>query len=430
MNISTLLSLLKIGFIAFLLNGFALTAQNSYEPKPIVFVHGFLASGDTYALQFQRFHSNCYPLDYLHTFDWNSLDNGADQNVLLDAFIDSILVMTGESQVDLVGHSAGGGIGYGYLADATRAAKVAHYAHLGSSPNEQPAGPTDAFVPTLNVWSSADLIVAGGDIPDAKNVSYDDQDHYQVATSAETFEAMFRFFQEDFRPKTTEIVAEEEILIRGKALTLGENTVEVGATVEVYPLDATTGSRLNETPSFAFTTDSNGWWGPFTAETDVHYEFFVVPANPDARSLHYYREPFTHSNPLIYLRTFPTSALFNILLGGIPNNAEEAGMVVFTSSAAVVYERDELSIDGTSIATEEFTSADQTAIAFFLYDSNGNGVSDESAIATFTALPFLNGIDFFFPAAPASSIAVEYNGRVLNVPNYASEDGLILVVFD
>jgi hypothetical protein len=43
------------------------------EMLPIVMAHGFLASGDTYELQFLRFASNGYPLDMLYTYEWNTL---------------------------------------------------------------------------------------------------------------------------------------------------------------------------------------------------------------------------------------------------------------------------------------------------------------------------------------------------------------------
>ena len=160
---------------------------------PIVMCHGFLASGDTYAKQAQRFLQNNYCGVSVYVFDWNSLGGGSNVEAL-DAFIEGVLARTGASQVELAGHSAGGGLGYDYLADATRAAKVAHYVHLGSSPQTAPAGP-NGEVPTLNIWSPYDAIVAGADIPGAQNVQLAGKDHYEVATSLETFEAMFQFFR-------------------------------------------------------------------------------------------------------------------------------------------------------------------------------------------------------------------------------------------
>src|SRR5262245_35591583 len=98
---------------------------------PVVMMHGFLASGDTYAKHVMRFTSNGYCGDRLFAYDWNTLAGTNDVN-RLDAFIDDVLQQTGATQVDLMGHSAGGGLGYEYLNDAAHAAKVAHYVHLAS----------------------------------------------------------------------------------------------------------------------------------------------------------------------------------------------------------------------------------------------------------------------------------------------------------
>ena len=98
-----------------------------------MFLHGFLGSGDTWTNHAMRLSSNGYCDEHIVAFDWNTLDQaesaGADRVVELDARINQVLSLTGASQVDLVGHSAGGGLSYSYLEDADRAAKVAHYVH-------------------------------------------------------------------------------------------------------------------------------------------------------------------------------------------------------------------------------------------------------------------------------------------------------------
>ena len=45
--------------------------------RPVVMAHGFLASGDTWATQAQRFASNGYCPDSVFAFDYNTLDQGA-----------------------------------------------------------------------------------------------------------------------------------------------------------------------------------------------------------------------------------------------------------------------------------------------------------------------------------------------------------------
>ena len=130
---------------------------------PVVMMHGLLASGDTWVNQVMRFQANNYCASKLWVFDWNTLSSfggGGNTDEILDAFIDSVLAVTGASQVNLVGHSAGGGTGYSYLSNPSYAAKVAHYVHIGSGAQSAPAG-SSGQVPTLNIYSTDDQVVSG-----------------------------------------------------------------------------------------------------------------------------------------------------------------------------------------------------------------------------------------------------------------------------
>jgi pimeloyl-ACP methyl ester carboxylesterase len=395
---------------------------------PIIMCHGFLASGDTYAKQAQRFLQNNYCGVSVYVFDWNSLGGGSNVEAL-DAFIEGVLVRTGASQVELAGHSAGGGLGYDYLADATRAAKVAHYVHLGSSPQTAPAGP-NGEVPTLNIWSPSDAIVAGADISGAQNVQLVGKDHYEVATSPETFEAMFQFFRGTAAASSV-IISDNVRAVSGKVLTLGENEPLVGATVHVFEVDGATGLRIANEPLITYTTNEYGQWGCFNAEEGAFYEFEVTPVEPFGRKLHYYREPFLTSDNIVYLRAMPpASSLAGILLASLPADDEQAVVIAFASSQAVITGRDELFANNVELSTPEFASADNTSIAFFLYD-NGNGQTDANAVGLFGSLSFLSGVDVFFPTASSEAITLSFNQRTLNVRNWPSEsEGLTIGVFD
>lgn len=398
---------------------------------PVIMAHGALASGDTYAPQIMRFTSNGYCNNYLVAFDWNTLGGGASASVpKLDSVINTILAATGTQQVELVGHSAGGGLGYNYLSDATRAAKVAHYVHIGSSPQSAPAGPGGS-VPTLNIWSEGDAIVAGADIPGATNVRLTTADHYEVATSPETFEAMYSFFR-GTAPVTTNIVPEARVTVSGRAVTLGENAPLNGATVKVYEVNTQTGFRTTEQPQFTFTTNAQGYWGPFTAKNGAYYEFFILSAIPDDRPVHYYREPFKRTNTNVYLRTLPPpSSTAGLLLAGLPKNDNQSVVAVFASSQAVVNGRDVLTLAGATLSTPQLAPASKTAIAFFAYDANNNGTTDNTSIFLFSLTPFLAGIDVFMSAAQPATITATLNGRNLNFRNWPSEsEGVIVPVFD
>lgn len=395
---------------------------------PIVMCHGLLASGDTYAKQAQRFVQNGQCSQRVFVMDRNTLGGGSAVP-LLDAFIDNVLQQTGATQVELVGHSAGGGLGYDYLSDATRAAKVAHYVHIGSGTQPGPAGP-NGEVPTMNIWSPFDAIVEGGNIPGAENVELPAKDHYEVATSEETFTAMYTFFR-GAPPANATIVPDGRRQVEGRALSLGENVPLAGATINVYPLDGATGFRLSGTPAHVFTSDAEGYWGSFGADEGRYYEFEVVPGGT-GRKLHYYREPFIASDRFVYLRSLPSStSLAGLLLNSLPSDDEQAVITIFTANQAVINGRDDLRSNGFELSTPEFASADNTSIAFFLYDGNNDGQTNGTAVGLFGNFPFLSGIDVFFQTAQQESIELTFAGRTMRVRNWPSEsEGITIAVFD
>lgn len=400
------------------------------EQLPIVMVHGFLASGDTYANQFMRFTSNGYCQNYLYAYDWNTLDQSVDRDAMLDAFINEVLNKTKANKVNLVGHSAGGGLGYTYLSEANRAAKVAHYVHIGSFMQDGPAGP-GGNVATLNIWSPDDLVVPSGDIPGATNVTISGADHYEVATASATFDAIYRFFNNGTAPNTINIVSESKVSISGKVLKLGENESIAGADVEVFQLDEF-GVPIGSTPQYTIKSNSKGFWGPIDVVPNSPYLFKVVTNISGDRKVNYYREGFSRSNSLVYMRTLPApTSLAGILLSSLPSNDNQSALIIFSANKAVISGRDELLVDGEEISTEDFAAADQTSIAFFLFDENDNQQSDFVPFGLFGSFPFLSSVDMYFPAQNATYIECEFNGRKQFVRNWkSSSEGIAIAVFD
>jgi pimeloyl-ACP methyl ester carboxylesterase len=394
---------------------------------PVVMVHGFLASGDTYAPFVQLFHSNGYKPNYLYAFDWNSLNQGANNSAALDAFIDTVRARTGQPKVALMGHSAGGGVCYTYLSDPLRAAKVVHYVHLASNPQSGPAGPASAPVPTLNIWSPADAIVQGNNIPGAANVELKDKDHYQVATSAESFAAVYKFFH-DTAPKYLAPTPEAVVCIGGKALNFGENTPLNNAKIEIYELDNATGERLSSTPFETWYSKKDGQWGPTNVKPNVKYEFAVTP--PSGRKIYYFREDFIHLNTLVYLRTIPPpGSLAGLLLAGLPNNNNQSVLNVFAASQAVIHPRDTLKINEVQVSNANYAPPSKTAIAWFFYD-DGDNTTELTPVGLFGNFPFLNGVDYHFQTATPATIQVKMNKRQINLPNRKSSEGILVAVFD
>ncbi len=401
---------------------------------PVVMMHGLLASGDTWVNQVMRFQENNYCTNRIWVFDWNTLNSfgggGGNTNQLLDAFIDSVLAITGAGKVNLVGHSAGGGTGYSYLSNASYAAKVAHYVHIGSGAQAAPAGP-NGEIPTLNIYSTDDQVAtSAADIPGAGNVKFSGLDHYQVATSAQTFEVMYTFFNGDQNPTTTALLPGTTHEIKGRAVVLGENSAVSSGTIKVFELNQADGSRTTASPTVSFVTDSKGNWGPFSAKENTYYEFEISKSGE--RTIHYYREPFIRDNPLVYLRMLPSQfSVAGFALGQFPTNNNQAVVSVFAANQAVVAGRDNFVVAGSELSTQALSPGSETNIAFFLYDNNNNGQSDLSTISSIGLNTFLKKIDMFFPGGTQNKTKLEFNGRTQYVRNFGSAtEGIIVAVFD
>ncbi len=393
---------------------------------PIVFVHGFLGSGDTYATQFQRFISNGYCNNQLYVFDWNSIGARGNTNAQLDSLINGIIKKTGADKINLVGHSAGGGIGYNYLNDSLRASKVAHYVHIGSGKNTKPAG-KNGEVPTMNIFSTDDKVAKGGVIPGADNIQQSGNDHYQVATSEASFYSMYSFFNNGINA-TLKNKKERKPVIAGKACLMGENTPLAGASIDVYAFNLQKGERKKTVPDFHFLADSLGNWGPFIADPSIGYEFVLQPTGGQ-RTVYYFHEPFVQSNSLVYLRALPKTGMTALLLNTLPTDDQQSVLAIFTSNGAVINGRDSLTINDINLSSSIISPASKTGIAQFIFD-DGDKKSSGNLIPTFNAVPFMNGIDILLATQSNSPVHLYFNGRDLYLPKRksASEGVMVLVL--
>lgn len=403
------------------------------DPKrtPIVFAHGFLAASDTWSTQFQRLVENgCCP-DRLFVFDWNTLAQSetAQRAADLDAFIDGVTQTTGSPQVDLVGHSAGGGLGYAYLSNPDRVKKVRRYAHVASFANVGPAGPKGE-VPTLNLWSDGDLVASAGDIAGATNAKIPGIDHYAVATSEASFIALWKFLGDGTPPAVSDIRPDDVLTIHAKALTLGENVAEDGAEVNIWALNDQ-GQHADTTPVFATKLGPDGRLGPFAAKPGASYAFVTKSKVADKPPITYFRPPFIRSDALVYLRTLPSpDSLAGALLSVLPFDDKATVLIVFSASRAVITGKDSLKVNGIELATPDLAAAKHTAIAFFVFDENSNGQSEGTAVPLFQSFPFLSGVDQFLPPTASSPITVTLGGQTVKVPHQPSKtEGPVVVVF-
>lgn len=404
----------------------AVASPCNNTPAPVVFVHGFLGSGDTWATQVQRFASNGFCSDRFFAFDWNSLSGGG-ADLLLDRFIDSVLIVTKAQKLHLVGHSAGGGRGYSYLSDTVRAAKVISYVHIGSGANKTPAGPGGS-VPTMNIYSTDDRVVPGRDIPGAVNIKLTALDHYQVATSAETFAHMYRFFYNS-EPATTDITPGGQIQIGGRCLTLGTNQPAEGTRIDIFIADEQGAPYGQAVATIAVPASGN--WGPVEVSPKHRYLFRLSSEKPGFKRVNYYFEQFERDNPLVYLRTFPTGmSPVGMLLAALPSNDDLSVISIFSSSQAVINGRDDLSLNGINLSTPALASPQSTMISLFCYDDRNDSEGTGEPISLFMMMPFLRGADIpILTLAPETWVA-ELNGRKIPVRNWSSRtDGVTIAVF-
>jgi len=414
--------------------------------KPIIFVHGSGGSGAQFESQAMRLTSNGYPSNYLFAFEYNTsmpdTEGSAARMARLDAFVDTVLTSTGADKVYLMGHSRGTTESFTYLGVPTRAAKIAKYVNIDGS-----SGRT-AIVPTLALWATRGWsYLPTNQIVEATNVFIPNQTHVQVATSAESFVEMYKFFTGN-PPVTDQIVPEPpgQVRLAGRAMFYPQGTGVGDATLEIWEVNGDTGARISETPKATYTLSGSGFtdgaWGPFKAQGLKHYEFVLLRAG--ARPHHFYFQPFMRSNYFVRLLTSQA--------GGIGDLMERSA----TTSALVITrnkefwgdqgaDNDVLTINGTSIINAAtcplIKGVYRTGvIGIFAYDRYLNGLTDVSApIPTFFAVGFMTGVDIYMPAAdpPNGTISLVLTPRggggktqVINMLNWESLDHSVSAPFN
>ncbi len=399
------------------------------SPRPIVYAHGFLEAGDSFVNHMMRFTSNGYCPEYVRVFDWNTLLRDVEGSAeKLDEFIEQVLDETGADQVDLVGHSAGGGLGAQYLQE--HADKVAHYVHVASFCDaEFPDEP-----PLLVLSSDEDPLLGLCNIEGAQNEDLDGADHLQAITVPGSFAAMYRFFNAGQEPATTRVLPEDAITLSGKVLKFGTNFAARNTVVNVYPLEAATGERLDSAPAASFEPAEDGAWGPFQAQPGVYYEFEVTGKN--MRPFHYYRQPFLRSHSLVYLRILPESDLIlGQLLKDLRYNDHSSTLVFFSANRALYHGRDTATVDGLELATPAMAPPppdDASTIAVFIFDADEDGQTDGGPVPGDLAdFSFMSQYDAFLDARQRRSMTLTLNGATLHVPAWKGDsEGVIIVVFD
>ncbi len=340
-------------------------AELAAQGLPIVFVHG---NGDSAALwhtTIWRFESQGYDPSRLFAVDMaaptapgddtrteENRSTSADQAAQLAGAVSRALIATGADKVVLVGNSRGAntirnyirfGGGHAHVALAVLAGGVNHgvYVSTSANPNSEFNGggklmtrlnqgsevhpgvrfvtlrsdkldkfaqPTGEFIgqpgrPTGIGYDAPQL--AG-----AENIVIPGLDHREIAFHARAFAEIFRAVL-GRPPGSTSIGTEAATvldgLVAGFANGAPTNLPLVGATVEVFEIDPSTGARRGAAAHKA-TTRFDGRWGPFTAKPEAAYEF--VAAAPGYPTHHIYRTAFPRSSRYVHLHLRPADPKF------------------------------------------------------------------------------------------------------------------------
>ena len=409
---------------ALLVSGAPAAHAGTFRHNPILFVHGIEGSGAQFESQAMRFETQDYPRSYIDEVDYNStaaVGNTTEVDKQIDEAIAALKKATGHSQVDVIAHSLGTTVMYGYLTEgekaAERKANVGHYINVDGQ--EKNPG-----VPTLAVWGGRGLH-PGAKMLGAQNVTIPNQTHVQTMTSAESFIQYFTYLWG--RPPAHDIDRQNNIQIAGKALDFPQNTGLIGTTVQVWPVGSS-GQRSTATPlaSIEITDGSEGGgrWGPVTVLPRQRYEFALV--TPGQPTLHVYPEPFVRSDYAVRLLASPAIEAYT------GNRAGSVGSVMVRYKefwGDQTGENDQLLINGLNVCTAHLCPISKNVNAFFAFDrENKKETNLSEPDPVLSQLPFIQGADVYIPASPTHNGTVSFqlvsrSGgglRTLNVPNWES----------
>lgn len=381
-------------------------ALTAFKHNAVIFVHGFEGSGAQFESQKLRLTSNGYPDSHVVVFEYDSLKFSAGLSGVslaaqerplfarMDHLIAHMRAVTHRRQVDLLAHSLGTELMQDYLSSShARAASVAHYVNMDGFPaTSLPGG-----VSTLALWGTKGPIsTPGRRIRGATNVLVPDSSHVQTATSPFSFKWFYRFFTGHW-PRTTRIVPQRgKITLSGRALNFPFNTALVGATVQAWRINQSTGQRIGPRPMASFKVGSTGYWGPVMARAGQRYEFALV--RPGKPVHHFYYQPFIRSDHLI--RLLESDVLR--AQGGTPN-AHSAAIVLIRYKELwgdQGPQNDVVKVDGAKVTNRTTCPLSKEVNALFVADFNHDGRSEprETWPAYQQLGYFLSSSDVFVPA--------------------------------
>lgn len=416
------------------------------EINPIIFVHGYAGSASQFASQAMRFASNGYPHDRLFAYEYDTgkFTTGqtpSDQVLIevwagLDQLIADVKQKTKADKVNIIAHSLGTIVSQLYLDySPERAANVDRYINIDGMPADSlPGG-----VPTLAIWAE---IGRGGQVGGGgTNVTIPNQTHVEVATSAESFEEMYKFLTGK-NPVTSNIWPEPEdkVELAGRAVVFPDNTGPGDARLEIWEIDGATGYRTGDQPAATYQLGSDGAWGPFAGKKGQHYEFVLIRSDDINLYEYFYSEPPLRSD---YFLRLPTSAVPGVGLAAAMDSSDSHVNLIVGRDKEFWGDQpgynDILEINGTDVVSAATHPIANRVNYNYVYDKGSDGIDNLGVIDEFFfSIPFFTGVDLFIPGAdpPDGTTSIVLTSRsgdkqqVINIPNRASSSvGRIYVQF-
>jgi hypothetical protein len=384
---------------------------------PIVFVHGTYGSGDNIANVAQLFGSNGYCQDRFVAVEYNSL--GGNPLADLDVLIDKVLADTGFDQVVLMGHSQGTGHCTTYLGDVAHAAKVSNYINFSGTsmvPNS---------VPTLSISSEIDIGGMPHHNPNAtKTKTFTDADHFTLAASAASFSEVWQYLYNEVPEYMTVQCGQPMVTLEGIAETFGTNMRQPMAKIEVFALGNS--PRMRGAPMLTLDGDANGNIPPFEVKRNVAYEFRALdPAG--ALVGHVYYSPFKRSNRLLRFLAPPEAAFVaSMTTDNVTRDPAHSAFVMrYIGGSFRPDLGHSLKFDGSEVLSGDNTPDPNGTVGMFMYDVESDGVS---SLAVDFSAPFVVGTDVYIPSTDPAFVEVNWNGTIMKVPNWPSDEAMVSVM--
>jgi pimeloyl-ACP methyl ester carboxylesterase len=294
----------------------------------------------------------------------------------------------------------------------------------------------------------------GGPACNVVQYTLQDQDHFAVAASKDSFIQVYKYLTGQ-DPKYTDIqCGDDPVTVEGIAETFADNVPQQGTIVisEVGPTPRNTAVFKMVTP------DATGHFGPIQLSRNVEYSFTSNALDGGTPIGHAYFTPFMRDNRLVRLLT-PASSSDGSPVGGLVAPMT-TGKAVTSATTVVAIARwgqggirqdlgASLTVNGVNVldSANSGTEAAMTGAgaglaplqggvaALFMEDANKNGMTDLGLVTEATFIAFT---DVFIDATKPGFVDLAFTGgsedpTTVSVPlvldNWPSSQGLVYTVF-